>query len=567
MLGAPVFAQAMKHLLFALSATGLLASLVSCGSQPPTSPGSGGSGDPGSGGGGPGAGGQVGNTGGGPAPSSGGSDPGTGGSSSGGSGGSVGSTGGGTGAGGTGSGGAPVVVDRPPLVTSSVQGYWQVGNWTEATGAPTVTVNDAPQQRWIGFGGTFNEHGWNALQELSQEERDRAMRLLFSRTEGANFAWGRIPIGASDYAMERYTLCDAPCNETNLEETFSIARDLDQTSGLIPYIHAAQAVKPDLKLWGSPWTPPPWMKTPAEFDGTDEGPDGNPPPTFEAYIRNEPAVLEAYALYFALFVEKYAEQNIVIDHIQPQNEPGYDTRYPSCLWATGLLSEFVGDYLVPTFEARSLTTDIWFGTLSNNDTYPNDIMGVQGISQHLVGFGLQWNTANRIPSIKSIKSDLLIMQTEHRCGNYPWETGTFNANQPPNDHAYARESWGYFKEWIGAGVNSYSAWNMVLDTAGKNLDEQRPWPQNALLVVDRDSNELTETPAYYVFRHLSYFVDPEAYVLSTSGGDALAFKNPDNSVVAVVYSETAQLVTVSLGGKTVQAQVPAQGFATFYVEP
>lgn len=543
---------------------GLFLGASSCGSQS--------SSDAASGGAGIGTGGAPVGSGGGAA--SGGSAVGSGGTSGGapGSGGGTGTGGGGTGTGGSGTGGAPVVVDRPQLVTSGPEGYWQVGTWTETSAAATVTVNDAPQQRWIGFGGTFNEHGWNALQELSEEERQRAIRLLFSPTEGANLAWGRIPIGASDYAMSRYTLCDAPCDETNLDETFSIARDLDPQSGLVPYIHAAQNVKPDIEFWGSPWTPPPWMKTPAEYDGTDEGPNGNPPMTFEAYMRDEPAVLEAYALYFARFVEEYAEQNIVIDHVQPQNEPGYDTRYPSCLWNSGLIAEFVGDYLVPTFEARGLTTDVWFGTLSNDTTYPQDISGVDAISEHLVGFGLQWNTANRIPSIKAIKSNLLIMQTEHRCGNYPFDSGNplapaFNPDRPQNDHAYARESWGYLKDWIGAGVNSYSAWNMVLDTEGKNLDEVRPWPQNALLVVDREANELIETPVYYVFRHLSYFVDREAHVLTTTGGDALAFENPDGSVVAVVYSDAAQQVTVALGGKTVQAQVPAQGFATFYVEP
>ena len=32
------------------------------------------------------------------------------------------------------------------------------------------------------------------------------MRLLFGATDGARFAFGRIPIGASDYAINRYTL-------------------------------------------------------------------------------------------------------------------------------------------------------------------------------------------------------------------------------------------------------------------------------------------------------------------------------------------------------------------------
>ena len=47
------------------------------------------------------------------------------------------------------------------------------------------------------------------------------------------------------------------------------------------------------------------------------------------------------------------------------------------------------------------------------------------------------------------------------------------------------------------------------------------------------------TPAYHVFRHLSPFVDPGANVIGTSGGDALAFKNPDGTIVAVLYNSGA----------------------------
>ena len=67
----------------------------------------------------------------------------------------------------------------------------------------------------------------------------------------------------------------------------------------------------------------------------------------------------------------------------------------------------------------------------------------------------------------------------------------------------------------------------------------RPWPQNALLTVNTSAKTLTVTPAYYVFRHVSQYVDPGAKVVATSGGDALAFKNPDGTIVAVIYNAGA----------------------------
>ena len=35
-----------------------------------------------------------------------------------------------------------------------------------------------------------------------------AIKLLFDPAQGANFVYGRVPMGASDYAMSWYTLDD-----------------------------------------------------------------------------------------------------------------------------------------------------------------------------------------------------------------------------------------------------------------------------------------------------------------------------------------------------------------------
>src|SRR5690606_9611792 len=121
---------------------------------------------------------------------------------------------------------------------------------------------------------------------------------------------------------------------------------------------------------------------------------------------------------------------------------------------------------------------------------------------------------------------------EHQCGNNPWEG--HDQSRAPNDYAYGVESWNRIKEWLNTGVNSYLAWNMVLDTVGRSLDTVRPWAQNALIAIDRGSGTVNITPYYYVFRHLAQFVEPGSVRVQTSGGDALAWKNPDGSVVAIV---------------------------------
>jgi hypothetical protein len=131
-------------------------------------------------------------------------------------------------------------------------------------------------------------------------------------------------------------------------ENFSIARD-EQT--LIPYVRAALDFRPDLRLWAIPWSPPAWMKTNGSLD------DGS--------IRDEPQVLEAYALYFARYVEAYGDAGFEIEAIAIQNDPSFGGDYPTCLWTPELYQRFETDYLVPTFAARDVPADLWLGAFGD----------------------------------------------------------------------------------------------------------------------------------------------------------------------------------------------------------
>jgi glucosylceramidase len=459
------------------------------------------------------------------------------------------------------------------LIFSGIGNYWQVGTITTTGTAAIVTVNsNQTYQKWLGFGGCFNEKGWEALQNLSASDRDRAIRLLFSK-DGCNFTWGRIPIGASDYALVRYTL-NQTTGDTAMN-SFSIARD---TNYLIPYIKAAQAVKPGILFWASAWTPPTWMKTGAvDGGGYDAG-----------VMRDTAKYLRANALYTARFIEAYTAKGIPIKFVVPQNEPGYCQHYPTCGWGkyrtvdnvnvngAEYLSDYTANYLWPTLQSRDPQTDLWFGTLSNDLTdtaYWSAVKPKAGT--HIKGVCLQWNLITIAAS--SASAGYIVMQSEHQCGNYPWlsaratspadaNRNNFLAAYAPNNHAYGQESWDLIKNWLTAGANIYSAWNMVLDTGGFNLDQVRLWPQNALLAINYQTHVLHVTPAYYVFRHLSQFVDTGAVRLGTTGGNALAFRNPDSSIVTVIYNSTANpAVTVAVGGRNLQINVPTQGWATLCV--
>ncbi len=444
----------------------------------------------------------------------------------------------------------------PTLVTSAPGAYWKTdGQLTPVTsGTSDVTVNEtATAQTWEGFGGAFNEKGWSYLSMLSASDRDAAIHLLYG-ADGARFAFGRIPIGASDYAMDRYTL-DETANDTSLEG-FSIDRDKQL---LIPFVQAAQAVKPNIRFWASPWTPPTWMK---------QGPfsPGNAPSPFDGgSMKSDDATMTAFAQYLIKFVQAYAQQGIPIEAISAQNEPSYTGNYPTCGWSPATYTTFIGQYLGPAKASAGLTTKIMLGSFNGGSADPGIVSSVMGdvtAQSYINVLGYQWGMQGRVASDESY--NLPVWQTEHKCGNYPWAK-PFNADQAPNDQAYAVESWGLIRDWIKAGVTAYSAWNMVLDTVGVGIDTTRVWPQNALLTVDTSAKTLNITPTYWVFRHFSQFVATGAKVVATSGGDAVAFKNPDGSVVAVLYnSGSAKTMTVATASTKLQFAMPSNGWATVF---
>src|SRR5512143_1561064 len=63
------------------------------------------------------------------------------------------------------------------------------------TGGVDLTVDEATTYQAIdGFGGAFNEQGWDALAVLDEAARQEALRLLFGDADGARFQFGRLPI-------------------------------------------------------------------------------------------------------------------------------------------------------------------------------------------------------------------------------------------------------------------------------------------------------------------------------------------------------------------------------------
>ncbi|HET7539944.1 MAG TPA: glycoside hydrolase family 30 beta sandwich domain-containing protein [Polyangiaceae bacterium] len=463
-------------------------------------------------------------------------------------------------------GAAPII--QTQVVSSASDALWKTEAFSEeANGPPDVIVDDTKTyQTFDGFGGTFNERSWSYLTLLSEGERARALNLLFG-TEGARFVFGRLPIGANEFAIDRYTLdvTDDDSTPDPSMEKFSLSRDQKY---LIPYVKAALALNPGLRFLAVPWTPPVWMKTGSlPLNGVPSGYDGG-------NMKEDATTLQAFALYLAKFVQEYGKQGITVEAIAVQREPSFADNFPSCIWTTPSYVKFVRDYLSPMFAAQGVNARVYIGLMENGEESSLDTAIVSSVKadaqalKAISGFGFEWGMIKQMARVTSL--NLPVIQTEHQPGNFPW-LSTFQRDKPPNDYAYAIESWGLIRDWLKAGATAYIAKHMVLDSVGLGLDSQRIWPQNSLLVVDTETRALTVTPAFYVFDHFSHFVVPGAKRIDVTSTtlDALAFKNPDGSIVTVMHNSdsSSKQLTTAVGGSSIQFTIPANGFATLLKAP
>lgn len=412
---------------------------------------------------------------------------------------------------------------------------------------------DAPRQTIAGFGGAFSEKGWDALGLLRDDQRHAALAALFG-DDGCAFGLCRTPIGANDISRGWYSY-DEVAGDFALDH-FSVAND---KTSLIPFIKAAQAFRPDLQVWASPWSPPTWMKkgghyaqAPAWPGRAPNGirPDQHGTEGVDSFIL-EDRYLDAYARYFARYVEAYAREGISIGTVMPQNEFNSAQPFPSCCWTPEGLARFLP---VLGREMDKLGVRVFFGTLErgNAELFAR-IMADPKAAAVVKGIGVQWAGKDALPQLRARFPDMELWGSEQECG-----VGT-------NDWHYARYGWKTIKRYFEAGASAWDYWHLVMPTGGMS---GWGWPQNSLVVVDPASAKWRLTPDYWLVRHLSGAVKAGAKAIPVDSffgfDDQLAFRNPDGSLVLVASNSLgqAQQVRYALGGRVLTLDLPADSLNT-----
>lgn len=396
-----------------------------------------------------------------------------------------------------------------------------------------------------GFGGCFNELGWDALQMLDIAKQNEVMKGLFT-PEGLNFNICRMPIGANDYARSYYSLNDS-AGDFEMKY-FNIDRD---KKNLVPYIKQAMQYNPQLKIWGSPWTPPAWMKLNKHYASKSDPKYNDLSVTNQGISKftMESKYLKAYATYFVKYVQAYLNEGINIYAIHPQNEISASQIFPSCLWNAKELNVFIGEYLGPEFEKQKLDAEIWLGTINDPSFEKIDsILGNSASAKYIKGVGYQWAGQKAIGLTHQKYPELKLMQSENECGD------------GSNDWAAAQHTWGLIKHYFNNGANSYMYWNMMLEKDGISV---WGWKQNAMISIDSTGN-VVYNPEYYLMKHLSHFIKPGAHLLKIGDVNALSFVNPDGEIIILVENplKETSVKTIRINDKQINLSFKPESFNT-----
>ena len=420
-------------------------------------------------------------------------------------------------------------------VVTTASAPWQTAPGCTATltdartAANPLRLGGPAAQSVLGFGGCFNELGARELFRLPATSRAAVLDALFADS-GCAFDFCRFPLGASDYALSWYSLNDTPGDLAMAH--FSLARDREL---LLPYLHAAQSVRPGLRFFASPWSPPAWMKEHERYNGSR--------------LRADPAVLSAYADYLLRAVRAFRAEGVSISQLHVQNEPNSDQKFPSCLWTGASMRDFIRDHLGPRFAAAGESCELWAGTLERgallgwqpdqieSDSYHNwlhTILADPAARAFVKGVGYQWAGKGALAQTRAEWPDLPVIQTEGECGD------------GKNAWSYAFYVFDLLWQYFNHGASAYVYWNMILPPGGEST---WGWKQNAMITADGATGEVTYNPEFYVMKHLAHFVRPGARFLPLRGNQAgftLAFQNPDGRHVLAFANPSSEPAALDL---------------------
>jgi glucosylceramidase len=397
---------------------------------------------------------------------------------------------------------------------------------------PVILVDTITRfQKIDGFGATFNEAGMICLNSLSPEAKGNVLKMLFEPVSGAGYTLMKSPIAACDFASAGpwYTYNDTP-GDTSMSH-FSIERDL-QPDGLISFIKEASKYG-RFEIESPADFAPDWM-----YYSLKKG---------EKHIK--PEYYNSLAKYYSKYIQAYAENGITINYLNLFNEAD-NPWYSNVTYQ--VMGELIKNYVVPRLRADGLSTKIQLGETSNRPEglkkFP-DVLNDPEVRKHISSLtvhGYDWDKFSTVTELHNKYPDLPIWMTE-----VCYVTGTlFPPGGPEKSPVYEfsdGEFWGnMIMNDMRNSVSGWIYWNMILDQDGgpwlvsTEHGDPDPNQQHPVVIINRNTKEVTYTGLYYYLEHFSKFIRPGAIRINATGGSPqlnfAGFQNADGSIILNVIN-------------------------------
>jgi glucosylceramidase len=407
------------------------------------------------------------------------------------------------------------------------------GKFSKEKDNPSVIrVNEKTRYQKIdGFGATFNEAGMICLNSLPAEKKEKVLKDLFDPENGSGFNLMKSPIAACDFASAGPFYSYDDTKGDTMMKNFTIERDL-APDGLITFIKAASKYG-KFEIESPMDFAPTWMYYSLKPD--------------QKHIK--PEYYRALARYYSKYIQAYAANGITIGYLNLFNEA--DNRWYSNV-TYKVMGEMIKNYIVPQFRADGITTKIQVGESANRPEaikkFPAalDDPEVRKLVHSMTIHGYDWNKFSTVTELHEKYPELPIWMTEvcyvtksHFPPGGPEKSPVFEFSDG--------ERWGNMivndmKNWVSAWVY----WNMILDQNGgpwlvaPDYGNPDPNEQHPVIIINRDTKEVTYTGLYWYLTHFSKFVKPGAYRIDCTGGpeqlNFAGFQNSDGSMVVNIIN-------------------------------
>ena len=392
-----------------------------------------------------------------------------------------------------------------------------------------------------GFGYTLTAGSAIMINKMNEAEKSALLEELFGKGENSiRISYLRVSIGASDLNPFVFSYDDMPPGQTDTALAhFSLSHD---TVDVLPVLKRILAINPGIKIMGSPWSPPAWMKDNKNSKG------GSLLPEYYG----------VYARYFVKYINEMKSRGINIDAITPQNEPQHGGNNPSMVMSAEQQAAFIKNHLGPAFRSAGILTKIivWDHNCDRPD-YPITILNDARAKQYVDGsaFHLYNGDVSALSQVHNAHPDKNLYFTEQWTGSRSDFDGDLKWH-------IKNVIIGTLRNWSKIALE----WNLANDsTYNPHTPGGCTECKGALTIT---GSTVKRNVAYYIIAHASKFITPGSVRLNSNIPGSVhnvAAKTPEGKIVLIALNEGNSPVSFNIRfkGKWASTALPAGTVATY----